>query len=100
MIATGQSATTVRNAVRDAINDPGLGLLLFASISGGSGSIVTLTHARPTVLGNIAITETVTDSDFSVSGMSGGAGGDCAAAEPCQGNEDCESNNCMMNVCQ
>ncbi|HSK00579.1 MAG TPA: hypothetical protein VK932_05035, partial [Kofleriaceae bacterium] len=73
---------------------------LLITASAGTGAVVVLAHDLFTGLGNVAITETVSDPDFAVTGMSGGAGGDCSAGETCAIDEDCESNVCMMNVCQ
>jgi hypothetical protein len=95
----------VRNAVRDAINNleanEAFTLHITASTVDLSGSVVNLTHDLFTNIGNITITETVTDTDFAVSGMSGGAGGDCAAGQTCRVDADCVSNFCQSNgVCQ
>jgi cysteine-rich repeat protein len=67
-----------------------------------TGAVVSLRHLRFTSAGNTAITETVLDNDFTVSGMTGGAGGDCALGQACRSNVDCLSNNCNLTtkVCQ
>ncbi len=103
-IVSGQNATTVRTLVRDAINNVEnssfLDLHITATTVGATGAVVSLTHDRFTSLGNVAIIETVTNAGFTVSGMSGGAGGDCAAGQSCRNNADCVSTVCQMNVCQ
>jgi hypothetical protein len=78
---------------------------LHITAASGTGGIVLLTHDDATTLGNIAITETVADVDYAVSGMTGGAGGNCATGQECQQNIDCEPKpgataSCVMNTCQ
>ncbi|HWU91064.1 MAG TPA: DUF4215 domain-containing protein, partial [Kofleriaceae bacterium] len=97
-ISPGQSASTVRVQIVIAINSVFTELAITAS--GTTGSVVKLTHDKPTGLGNQPILENVADGDFTVTGMSGGAGGDCLMGDACQVNEDCASNNCQLNVCQ
>lgn len=69
------SSATTDDDVRDAIISAvtGAPALDITATSGGSG-IVTLTHDRVGTVGNQTITETVTNAQFAVSGMSGGAG--------------------------
>ena len=88
----------LRTRTRDAINDVEATLLITATNSGNSS--VNLRHDRFTSRGNIAIAETVSDNSFDVTGMSGGAGGDCAALQPCRSGADCVSGTCTANVCQ
>ena len=97
-IAAAQSASTVRGQIVIAVNSVTTDLEIVAS--GATGSVVTLTHERFTGLGNQPILDTVTDVDFTVNGMSGGSGGDCAMGQTCLSNEDCISNDCQLNVCQ
>jgi cysteine-rich repeat protein len=92
----GSSATYIRDRVINAINFSGL--LIGAEPT--SLNILTLTHGWYTSIGNIPIAETVGDPGFIVSGMSGGAGANCAAGQSCRSNDDCISNFCSLNVCQ
>jgi hypothetical protein len=64
------------------------------------GPTVDLIHDRQTSLGNRSITETVTNSQFLVMGMSGGAAGNCSAGIGCVTNGDCASGVCTASVCQ
>ena len=54
---------------------------------------VTLTSS-PGLAGNQAITETVADPAFTVAGMSGGAGKDCATGAGCGSVADCKGTTC------
>jgi cysteine-rich repeat protein len=98
MLLPGQNATTVRNLVRDAINNVEVNavytLRITATVSGATGRIVTLTNDRSTSLGNEAITANVLEPSFTVTGMAGGAGGDCAKGTPCEVDRDCVSSVC------
>jgi hypothetical protein len=102
VLLVGQNATTVRNLVRDAINNVELNspyvLHITATTIGTTGSVVNLTHDLFTNRGNVPMTETV--FDVTVNGMSGGLGGDCGAGQACQGGKDCVSTVCQLNVCQ
>lgn len=53
--------------------------------------VVHLINDRPGSVGNQAITETVGNVNFSVTGMSGGGGYDCTAGAGCSVDEDCET---------
>jgi cysteine-rich repeat protein len=65
------------------------------------GGLVILTNNSLTGLGNQSITKTIANGDFVVSGMSGGAGGDCSAGVACSTNADCASGVCTgAKVCQ
>jgi hypothetical protein len=65
-----------------------------------SGGILPLTHDVATGLGNIAITENETASDFAVFGMSGGGGADCSAGVGCTSDNDCTSLSCNTSTNQ
>jgi hypothetical protein len=67
----GDSATTVATAIAAAINGA-LNLYITAS---PSGAVVSLTNDYVGTTGNVAISETVADGGFTVSGMSAGADG-------------------------
>ena len=90
------SAGTMAGRIRAAINASGLKIT--ATLVGDN--LVSLSNDRFSALGNVAITESVTTSDFAVSGMSGGAGGNCIAGIGCNADADCASANCQNHVCQ
>lgn len=87
-------------AARDAI--AGVGQFTFIAPMHSGGPTVMLDHGRLSALGNRPITETVTNGQFSVTGMSGGAAGDCPANVGCNVNDDCASGNCLAatQTCQ
>ncbi len=87
-------------ALRDAVNSVGGTLLITATHSGGPTAM--LDHDRLTSLGNRPITETVSNGQFVVQGMSGGAAGDCPANVGCNQAADCASGVCntTTRVCQ
>jgi hypothetical protein len=89
--------TTVATTVANAINSVGSALLITATPSSGS---VNLLHDRATSIGNQAISDTVGDPLFTVMGMSGGQGGDCASGIGCASNNDCASGVCSGGSCQ
>jgi cysteine-rich repeat protein len=87
-------STTVRQSLITAITSghPTQPLLITATAEGSV--VVSLTHARPTSLGNQAITESVANPLFLVIGMQGGAGGDCDPGTGCETDDDCTSHSC------
>lgn len=89
VVLTGDTASGVASKIAAAVNASGLALTAVAR-----GSLVQLTHDVPTFLGNVAISETVASADFVVSGMAGGAGGDCGPGVGCTSNADCASGTC------
>jgi hypothetical protein len=60
---------------------------------------VNLINDHFSILGTAPIDNNVADTGFSVSGMDGGAGGDCASGAVCRANEDCENGVCSSNSC-
>jgi hypothetical protein len=97
-LSSSDSATTVRTKIRQSINGH---VLLSITAADSTGSVVQLTHDRQTSLGNTASVNTVADSDFGNSDMTGGQGGDCVAGTECQINADCISNVCLATkTCQ
>jgi cysteine-rich repeat protein len=62
-------------------------------------NLVTLVNQHQSNLGNKPISETVSNADFLVTGMQGGAGGDCLLAEECGTDGDCASGLCESNMC-
>jgi cysteine-rich repeat protein len=95
--SNSETADQLHTKIRNAIN----GVAGFdVAASDGGNNLVLLTHQRKSSLGNQMITDTVNSSDFVVSGMAGGAGGDCAAGIGCTNNDDCVSGNCMSGMCQ
>lgn len=89
---SGTSAGTMRDRVVTAVNSVPGSLQIIATASGST--TVNLTHELATNLGNHAITETVSDPGFDISGMAGGLGGDCALAATCSIDADCQSGVC------
>ncbi|HEU4615096.1 MAG TPA: DUF4215 domain-containing protein, partial [Kofleriaceae bacterium] len=100
-VSSGGSANTaaqMRTKIRTAINSGTADLGITAT--DGDGTFVLLANDRKSSLGNVTII--TSDSDIIVSGMSGGAGGDCLAGLGCNSNDDCRSNNCntSAHVCR
>jgi len=71
--AGGDSAATVHLAVLAAIN--GVGATLAITATDGGGAIVNLVNENTGTAGNVTITDTVADVDFTHTGMSGGQTG-------------------------
>lgn len=91
------SATDVKNKIIVAVNAIGASLFVTAS-DGGPGTVV-LTNERNSSLGNQPLIANVAGLDFSVTGMSGGAAGDCPASIPCASPDDCASGSCSNSFC-
>ena len=68
----GDSAATVAGSIQTAIN--GVGATLFITASSGGGALTNVTHDQSGTVGNQAITETVSNVGFTVTGLSGGTG--------------------------
>lgn len=85
-IGATDSAINVAARMANAINSVGDGLDVTAT---ASGMMVLLVNNRETSLGNVALTGTVGDPGFALSGMAGGAGGDCPTGAACGSNADC-----------
>ena len=97
-ISGGQTAAAVALKIQQAIESSSLEI---GAVN--ASNMVSLSSTRATSLGNKPITEAVADPDFLVSGMSGGAGGDCASDVGCADDRDCASGNCggsSPGVCQ
>jgi len=84
-ISGDTTSSEVATTVRTAINGVGASLLITAS---GSGNVVTLTHDNFGTEGNKAVTENVTNVNFTVAGMSGGTDGIKGIWEYYDGNFD------------
>lgn len=70
-ISAAANEDDVKTAIITAVtNAPAL----FITATDGGAGIVTLTHDQQGSFGNVAITETVTSANFTVTGMSGGSG--------------------------
>ena len=82
-------------AVILAVN--GSAINITASDAGGGN--VRLVNQLLNGRGNGPITTNI-PAPFAVSGMSGGAGGDCAQGVGCTSNGVCTSNSCVNSVCQ
>jgi cysteine-rich repeat protein len=97
-ISSAANANDVRDAIIAAVNGVAGGLRITAS-SGGAAA-VDLVNDVVGEAGNQTIVETVADSGFTVTGMSGGAARDCAAGVGCVGNSDCTSGTCTSGTCE
>jgi cysteine-rich repeat protein len=93
--ANGVNAATMAARIATAIN----GSALLISATQGTDALVILTHQRLSSLGNVPLVETVADASFAVSGMSGGAAGDCPAGTGCTSADDCASGSCTGGTC-
>jgi cysteine-rich repeat protein len=97
-LTSGDGSSTVGSQVKTKINAIGAGLAITATNSSGT---VNLTNDRASVAGNAPIIETVVTPNFTVNGMSGGAGGDCPSGTGCKTNNDCVSGVCGAgSTCQ
>jgi cysteine-rich repeat protein len=85
-IPLSSSNDNLAGNIASAINGPSAALDITAQ---RSANVVTLTHVYATSLGNRTMSSSVSSSRMTVSGMSGGAGGDCPASTGCTRNEDC-----------
>ena len=64
-----------------------------------TNNLVSLVNQRQSSLGNKPIIETVSEPDFLVTGMQGGAGADCLLNDDCTTDGDCASGLCEGNRC-
>jgi len=97
-IVLNSTATIVANTMRTAINGVAGTLLVTAS---GTGTTVSLTNDQQGSFGNVAITETVSNVGFVVSGMAGGVGADCTNGTGCGSTTDCQPGlTCTSHTCQ
>ncbi len=99
--ASGDSAATVASSIITAVNSAGT-LSVRASgpfVSPDWSLFVSLANTRLGAVGNHAIVENVASVDFTVSGMTGGGGYDCATGQACRNNQDCQSGECLANTC-
>jgi len=90
------SPATVAASIRTAILSGGAALAITATINASNAAQVLLQDGNTGVPGNVAITETVANTGFVVSGMSGGVGDDCPTATGCSRNDDCASRVCCL----
>jgi cysteine-rich repeat protein len=91
------TATGVAGSMRASINGVGSNLGVSA---GGSTATVLLSNVSPGTFGNQALTETVADPGFTVSGMSGGGGRDCPLGTGCISTNDCQRGLTCATTCQ
>jgi cysteine-rich repeat protein len=85
-ITSAMSAVQLASVIESTINSaPWVGITAAAS-----SLDVDLTNNAAGSFGNRLISETVATSQFSVTGMSGGAGYDCPAGARCARTEDCD----------
>lgn len=73
------TAAEVAEAIVDAVNGVGAGLTMTAEVDGDDATKVNLENDAYGSAGNIANTENVANAGFTVSGMTGGYGGDVTA---------------------
>jgi len=86
----------VRDAIVAAVNAaPGLAII---AVAGDAGTVM-LTNEHQGPVGNHAITDLVSSSTFTHTGMSGGAGYDCPEGTGCFNNDSCASARCELGVC-
>ena len=93
-VLASDSAPSVANRIRSAISNSALQIDAVRT-----NNLVSLVNLHQSSLGNKPIIETVSDPDFLVSGMGGGAGADCLLDEACSTNGDCASGLCEINRC-
>jgi cysteine-rich repeat protein len=95
-ITTSSAVNQVAAAIAAAIN----GATNLDITAAATASTVELTNDWRGAHGNQPLVEGVTHTGFKVSGMSGGAGHDCAAGNRCMGNQDCApSLACISGTC-
>src|SRR5262249_22338814 len=87
-VAVSGNSSSVATSIRSAVTGENTAGRLNMT-SSGSGNTVTLTNTQPGTAGNRSITETVANSGFTVSRMSGGRAFDCPSGTGCVSNEDC-----------
>jgi cysteine-rich repeat protein len=88
-LAASELEEDVANQIADTIN--AVGALLRITASPG-GEVASLAHDLDGAFGNRPISEAVSNSFFRVTGMSGGAGRDCARGTGCAQDADCQPN--------
>lgn len=86
----GATANQVRESIQAAIASSSL--LVDTADAGSTG--LALTHRRASALGNKAMTKSGGTSGLFLSGMSGGAAGDCGVGVGCETDADCASGDC------
>jgi cysteine-rich repeat protein len=91
--SAADSAETVSLQLLQAINGTGDELQVSATPT-LIGPFLQLVSDRPGVSGNQLLVENVDASGFSVFGMTGGAGGDCAGGDGCTVEDVCQSQSC------
>lgn len=97
LVSGADASTTVRAKTVSAINNATIDV---TAVAGSTNQLVSLTNDHNSSLGNVAIVAAVADSNFAVTGMSGGRGGDCPTAGACAMAEDCASSVCTAKLCQ
>jgi cysteine-rich repeat protein len=89
-----QIARAIRRAIQEADSD------FKISAPSVSWNVVKLVNDKPGASGNVDITESVSNDDFKVEGMSGGSGYDCAPDMGCKSDADCRSGKCREGRCR
>ena len=95
-VSGAEPASSMATKIQAAINDhPDLQIDAEAI-----SNVVSLTNQRASSLGNEPIVRNVSDPDFFVTGMGGGAGGDCGEGVGCATDSDCTPGLvCVNNTC-
>ena len=94
-ITRSSSNDAQAQAIAGAINGPAGAIDIMAQ---RSANVVNLIHDFATSLGNQALSPSVSSTVMAVSGMSGGAGGNCPGSTGCTRNEDCHPRaTCLAN---
>jgi cysteine-rich repeat protein len=95
-VLASDSAALVANRILLAISNSALQIDAVRT-----NNLVSLVNQHQSSLGNKPIIETVSNPDFLVAGMAGGAAGDCLLGEDCRTDSDCASGLCdgVINVC-
>ena len=89
VFASNNTLDEIRNVTKAAILSTSLNIDVTVD-----GVVLDLENNQPTSAGNVAISTTISDADFTVGGMDGGAGGTCVADTKCKIADDCASGLC------
>jgi cysteine-rich repeat protein len=93
-VSASDPAASVANKIRVAIMSSALQIDAVTT-----NNLVSLVNQHQSRLGNKPIIETVSNADFLVTGMEGGAAGDCLDGADCTTGSDCASGVCDSNMC-
>ena len=97
LYTAGDTQVQVRTSVVQAINlvvgapDP-----LLITAQAVTGGIINIKHDWNTVNGNGTNSESVMSTNFGITGVTGGTGGNCATNVGCSSDNDCISHTCVI----